>query len=163
MEAKAIGKFIRISPRKMRLVVDLIRGKNANNSVNILEAMTKKAAKVTNKVLVSAIANAKQKELDVDKLFIKKITVDGGPAYKRYMPRAMGRATIIKRPTSHITVILSDETKSNLIQETVEKKDSKDKSKKVSKLARIRRKKTETKKIESKTKTKKTKTGKKKS
>ena len=109
MEAKAISKYVRISPRKTRLVMDIIRNKGTNDSMQILEVMNKRAARVINKVLASAVANAKQKELNMDNLWIKKAVVDGGPVYKRYMPRAMGRATMIRKPTSHITIILSDE------------------------------------------------------
>ena len=111
MEAKAVSKYIRISPRKTRLVIDLVRKKKADNSVQILEAMNKRAAKIISKVLASAIANAAVKDLNVDNLWIKKAFVDKGPIYKRFMPRAMGRATAIKKPTSHITIILSDEGK----------------------------------------------------
>lgn len=130
MEAKAACKYLRISPRKTRLVVDLVRGKKASGCLEILEAMNKRAARVVNKVLASAVANARQKELDVDSLWIKKITVDGGPVYKRYMPRAMGRATMIKKPTSHITIILSDGKEEPEIKEEVRKVAEKKKIKK---------------------------------
>jgi len=76
----------------------------------MLNVMNKKAAGVVAKTLKSAIANAQQKEVEVNNLWIKTALVDGGPVYKRYLSRAMGRATVIKRPTSHITLILSDET-----------------------------------------------------
>lgn len=108
MEAKAMSKFVRISPRKTRLVVDLIRGKNAEESLSMLNVMNKKAAGIIAKTLKSAIANARIKELDVDTLWVKQANVDGGPVYKRFLSRAMGRATVIRRPTSHITLILSD-------------------------------------------------------
>lgn len=109
MEVKAASRFARISPRKTRLVVDLIRGKQASSSLQFLKIMNKKAAGVVAKTLKSAIANAQQKEADVDNLWVKTAMVDGGPIYKRYLARAMGRATMIKRPTSHITLVLSDE------------------------------------------------------
>lgn len=108
MEAKSISKHVKISPRKTRLVVDLIRGKNAQESVNLLKYMNKRAAGVVSKTLESAIANAKNKELDIESLWVKTITVDGGATQKRYLPRAMGRANTILHRTSHITVILTD-------------------------------------------------------
>lgn len=109
MEFKAISKFVRISPRKTRLVADLIRGRNAVTSLQLLETVNKRAARIIGKTLNSVISNAKQKEAEEESLWIKKIVIDGGPLYKRYMPRAMGRATMIRHPTSHITVVLSDE------------------------------------------------------
>lgn len=109
MEVKAISKYIRISPRKTRLVADIVRGRNAVVSQQLLGTVNKRAARIINKVLNSAISNARQKEIKEESLWIKKILINGGPLYKRYMPRAMGRATMIKRPTSHITVVLSDE------------------------------------------------------
>lgn len=113
MEVRAVSKYIRISPRKTGLVAALVRGKPALESQEILQAMNKRAAKVIGKVLNSAISNAKQKEIKEESLWIKRIFVDGGPMYKRYMPRAMGRATMIRRRTSHITVVLSDEKPRN--------------------------------------------------
>lgn len=139
MEARVVCKYLRISPRKTRLVIDLIRGKKANSCLEILEAMNKRAARVVNKVLASAVANARQKELDMDSLRIKKITVDGGSVYKRYMPRAMGRATIIKKPTSHITIILSDGKEEPEIKEEVRKVTKKEKMRKP-RIARKRKK-----------------------
>lgn len=109
MEVRAVSKYIRISPRKTRLVADIVRGKNAVVSQQLLGTVNKRAARIINDVLNSAVSNARQKEIKEDSLWIKKILVNGGPLYKRYMPRAMGRATMIKRPTSHITVVLSDE------------------------------------------------------
>lgn len=115
MEVRAISKYIRISPRKTRLVADILRGKNAVVSQQILSAVNKRAARIIGKVLNSAVSNARQKEIKEDSLWIKKILVNGGPLYKRYMPRAMGRATMIKKPTSHITVVLSDEGRKKII------------------------------------------------
>lgn len=115
MEIKAVTKYIKISPRKTRLVADMIRGRNALRSVKILEAVNKRAAQVINKTLNSAISNARNKEAEEETLKIKKIFVDGGPIYKRFMPRAMGRATMIKHPTSHITIILSDEDRRQIM------------------------------------------------
>lgn len=109
MEVKARAKFIRTAPRKARMVTELVKGKGVGDALNIL-AFTKKApAKIVAKLLRSAVANADQmKNIDVDTLFIKEITVDQGPTMKRYRPRAMGRATIIRRRMSHITVVLEE-------------------------------------------------------
>lgn len=109
MQAKAIAKYIRISPRKVRQVIDLIRGKDIAEAYAILKFTPNRATDPINKVLKSAVANAEHNyELDTDKLFVKEAYVDAGPSLKRMMPRAMGRADIIKRRTSHITVIVSE-------------------------------------------------------
>jgi len=108
MEVRARLRFARIAPRKARLVADLIRGKGPEEGLNIL-AFTKKApAKILTKLLKSVIANATQKKIDVDHLFIKRITVDQGPVMKRFTPRALGRATTIRKRTSHITIVLDE-------------------------------------------------------
>lgn len=110
MEVKAKLKFVRVAPRKARLVADLIRGKGSEEALNLLTFTKKTAAKIIIKLLKSAIANATQKKnVDVDRLYIKKITVDQGPTMKRYQPRALGRATQIRKRTSHITIILDEE------------------------------------------------------
>ena len=109
MEVKARLKFVRVSPRKAQLVADLVRGKGSEEAVNILTFTKKAAAKIIIKLLKSAIANATQKKnIDVDRLFIKKITVDQGPTMKRFQPRALGRATTIRKRTSHITIVLDE-------------------------------------------------------
>ena len=109
MEAKATLRHIRVTPRKARLVVDLIRGKRAGEALGILKFMPQHASKVVEKLLKSAIANAEQKNIgDVDRLKIKTAYVDSGPVLKRVMPRAMGRANIIKKRSSHITLVLGD-------------------------------------------------------
>jgi len=109
MEVKARLKFVRVSPRKAQLVVDLVRGKGSEEAVNILTFTKKSAAKIIIKLLKSAIANATQKKnIDVDRLFIKKITVDQGPTMKRFQPRALGRATTIRKRTSHINIVLDE-------------------------------------------------------
>ncbi|CCO07804.1 50S ribosomal protein L22 [Desulforamulus hydrothermalis] len=109
MEARAVAKFIRVSPRKARMVVDLIRGKKLNEALAILRYTPNKAAAAVTKVVKSAAANAEHNyDMDKDELVITKIYVDQGPSLKRMMPRAMGRADIIKRRTSHITVVVSD-------------------------------------------------------
>ena len=109
MEVKAKLKFGRVGPRKVRLVADMIRGKKSEEAINILTFTKKTAAKIVIKLLKSAIANATQKKnIDIDRLYIKKITVDQGPTMKRYQPRALGRATVIRKRTSHITIVLDE-------------------------------------------------------
>jgi large subunit ribosomal protein L22 len=109
MEARAVGKYIRISPQKARIVADVVRGMNVDQAITTLKFMPKKGAGILRKVVESAVANAAQDDqLDVDNLFIKKIFIDGGPSLKRIRPRAMGRATRIIKRTSHITVILDE-------------------------------------------------------
>jgi large subunit ribosomal protein L22 len=108
MEVKAKLRFTRIAPRKARLVADMIRGKRSEEALNLLMFTPKAAARLIIKLLKSAIANADQKKVDVDRLFVKAITVDQGPTMKRFMPRAMGRATSIRKRTSHITIVLDE-------------------------------------------------------
>jgi large subunit ribosomal protein L22 len=109
MEVRAKLRFVRISPRKARLVADLIRGKKSEEALNILIFTRKAAARILIKLLKSAIANATQKKtIDVDRLYVKKITVDQGPTMKRFTPRALGRATTIRKRTSHIHMILDE-------------------------------------------------------
>lgn len=107
MGVTARARFVRVSPQKARLLVDLVRGKKVEEALNIL-AYTKKAfAKTLTKLINSAVANAQQnKQMDVDTLRVKQISVDGGPVMKRHIPRAMGRATVIRKRTSHVTVVL---------------------------------------------------------
>ncbi|HWO87965.1 MAG TPA: 50S ribosomal protein L22 [Gemmatimonadales bacterium] len=106
MEAHAIQRTVRQSPRKMRLVVDLIRGRNVNDAFAILKFSKKHAARQISKVLQSAVANAEQKEphLDHDSLFVSYAAVDPGPTLRRFMPAAQGRATPIRKRTSHVTI-----------------------------------------------------------
>jgi len=109
MEVKAKLSFTRIAPRKIRLVADLVRGKNVNEAIQILSFTNKKSAPVLKKLIQSAIANGVQKKVaDVDSLYVKLLTVDQGPTLKRYMPRAMGRASEIKKKTSHVNLILEE-------------------------------------------------------
>jgi len=109
MEVRARLRFARLGPRKARLVADLIRGKRSEEALNILSFTKKAAAKIILKLLKSAVANATQKKnIDVDRLFIKKITVDQGPTMKRFQPRALGRATMIRKRMSHITIVLDE-------------------------------------------------------
>jgi large subunit ribosomal protein L22 len=98
-----------MAPRKARYVADLIRGKKVEDALDVLAFSPRKASRLISKLIKSAIANAGQNEsIDVDTLFIKKIFVDGGPTLKRFRPRAMGRATTIRKRTSHITVVLDE-------------------------------------------------------
>ncbi len=110
MEARAVLRYSRISPRKVRLVIDLIRGKNAEEAMNVLKFTPRRAARIIYKVLKSAVANATQKEIgDVDSLHVTKAHVDVGPTMKRMRPRAMGRANTILKRTSHITLVVGAE------------------------------------------------------
>ncbi|MDY0383962.1 MAG: 50S ribosomal protein L22 [Geobacter sp.] len=109
MESSAKLTLARLSPRKARLVADLVRGKGIQDALNTLGFLPNSSAQIIQKLLKSAVANAEQKGVsDVDKLFVKTIYVDGGAVLKRFVPRAMGRASKIRKPTSHISVVLSD-------------------------------------------------------
>ena len=109
MEVTASAKYIRISPIRTRLVVDMIRGKKVEEALGILSAYPQKAARVVLKLLKSAVADAGQtSEIEVDALCIKRIDVNEGPTIKRWRARAMGRATRIHKKTSHLTVTLEE-------------------------------------------------------
>ncbi len=109
MEAKAVAKYVRISPQKARLVVDLIRGKKVEDADTKLGFTDKKAARIVRKVLKSAMANAAQNpNIDENVLYVREIFVDQGPVLKRWRARAQGRAASIRKRTSHITVILDE-------------------------------------------------------
>jgi len=109
METKATAKYVRISPRKVRQVVDLIRGKKVDEALAILKFTPKGSTDPVSKVLNSAVANAEHNlELSPDDLYVTKVYVDQGPTLKRIMPRAMGRADRIRKRTSHITVVVGD-------------------------------------------------------
>jgi len=109
MESSAKLTLVRLSPRKTRLVVDLVRGKGIQEALNTLRFLPQPSAKLISKLLRSAVSNAEQKGVsDVDSLIVKTIYVDGGAVLKRFVPRAMGRASKIRKPTSNINVILSD-------------------------------------------------------
>jgi len=110
MESKAIAKFVRISPQKARLVVDLVRGKKVEEADQILAFSRKRAAGLVKKVLKSAMANATQNpNIDEKILYVKEIFVDQGPAMKRHRAKTMGRSAAIKRRMSHITVVLDEQ------------------------------------------------------
>ncbi len=112
MEAKAVARYIRMSPRKVRQVVDLIRGKSVEEAINLLHFTPKRGSGPVEKVLRSAVANAMNKEesskLDPEDLFVKKIYVDEGPTMRRYNPGPMGRASLIRKRFCHISVVVSD-------------------------------------------------------
>ncbi|MGQ9473307.1 MAG: 50S ribosomal protein L22 [Candidatus Caldatribacteriaceae bacterium] len=109
MEARATAKYLRISPRKARQVVDLIRGKKAQEALSLLKFIPKKSARLVYKVLKSAIANAENNQnLDVDKLVVSQAFANPGPTLKRIRPRAMGRAYLIRKRSSHITVVVAE-------------------------------------------------------
>jgi large subunit ribosomal protein L22 len=110
MEARAEARYIRVSPRKARLVVDLIRGRKAGEALTILRMTNKRVAPIVEKVLRSAIANAEQKaaDVDVDKLVVKEAYVNEGPRLKRIRPAPMGRAHLYQRRYSHIAVTVAE-------------------------------------------------------
>lgn len=103
--AQAFLRGFRESPRRVRMVAGMIRGRSVADAIAILAVQQRKAAKMLGKVLHSAVANASENEkADADKLFVKRVEVDGGPVQKRWMARSMGRANRIIRRTSHVTV-----------------------------------------------------------
>ena len=109
MKAKAVAKFIRISPRKVRIVADNIKGQSVEKAIHLLTFTPKKAGRLLLKVVKSAVANAEQKpNVDVDQLIVSTVFVDGGPTLKRWRARAQGRAYRINKRTSHITVVLDE-------------------------------------------------------
>ncbi|MCF7803240.1 MAG: 50S ribosomal protein L22 [Candidatus Marinimicrobia bacterium] len=112
MEATAKAKYVKQSARKIRQVVDLVRGKPVNQALNALHFTPKKAATTVEKTIMSAVSNYMNTDegaaMDPDNLVISEIYVDEGPTQKRYQPRAMGRATVIRKRSSHLTVVVSD-------------------------------------------------------
>ena len=108
-EARAVVRYLRVSPFKARQVADLVRGKDVDEAVGILKYTNKKSAPLINKVLKSAIANAEHNnDMDSDELYVSEIYVDEGPTLKRMRPRAYGRADVRRHRTSHITVVLRE-------------------------------------------------------
>jgi large subunit ribosomal protein L22 len=109
MEVRATARYVRIPPQKIRLIMDEIRGRKVEEALRWLSFSPQKGARLLKKLVDSAVANAEaNKEIDVDTLFIKKIFADDGPTLKRFRPRAMGRATRIKKRMSQLTVILDE-------------------------------------------------------
>lgn len=118
MEARAIARYVRMSPRKMRRVVDLVRGKEVDEAINILHFTRKRAALPVEKALRSAVANMLNnpgaKRVNAEDLYIKTIFVDGGYTLKRFRAGSMGRASRIRKRTCHVTVVVSEyETEAN--------------------------------------------------
>ena len=113
MEAKAIARYLRVTPMKARRVVDLVRGKQANEALAILKFAHQGASDPVYKVLASAVSNARSKAdreglaFNEEELFVSEAYVDEGPTMKRYRPRAQGRAFEIKKRTSHVTMVVA--------------------------------------------------------
>lgn len=102
-------KYARISARKVRLIADMIRGRDAQDALNVLKFSPQRAAVMISKVLTSAIANADEAEADVDRLYVQETRVDEGPVMKRFQPKDRGRAYAILKRTSHITVVVEEQ------------------------------------------------------
>jgi large subunit ribosomal protein L22 len=111
LEAQAINRYIGSSPRKMRLVIDMIRGKMVPEALNILHFSTKHGSRVAEKVLRSAVSNLQNKDeagrTNVDTLFVKTVFVDGGPSAKRMLPAPMGRAYRMLKRSNHLTIVVA--------------------------------------------------------
>ncbi|MBW1782511.1 MAG: 50S ribosomal protein L22 [Deltaproteobacteria bacterium] len=109
MEIKAAARFVRISPQKIRLVMAQVRGKNVEEALNLLSFAPQRGARILKKLIDSAVANAQENAgMDVDALYIAKLYADEGPTLKRWRPRALGRASRIRKRTSHLTVVLDE-------------------------------------------------------
>jgi large subunit ribosomal protein L22 len=123
MEVRANAKFIRVAPRKVRLVTNVIKGMNVGDALNQLAFIRKHGAKAVIKLVNSGIANAVNNfELDRNNLYIKTLTVDQGPILYRWMPKAMGRATQIRKKTSHIWLVLDERVPSKAVKSKKDKK-----------------------------------------
>lgn len=122
LEARAINRYIGSSPRKMRLVVDLIRGKSVTEAISILHFSTKHASRIAEKVLRSAVSNLQNKDesgrTDMDSLYVKETFVDGGPTMKRMLPAPMGRAYRMLKRSNHLTIIVAQKQQSKPRQTT---------------------------------------------
>ena len=111
MEVKAVAKYMRISPDKVRKLVDAVKGKPVEKALDMLKFMPQKAAGIVEKVVRSAVANADQNpDIDVDLLVIRNVIVDQGPTLKRFRARARGRGSRILKRTAHITVVLAEDS-----------------------------------------------------
>ncbi|MGD9364932.1 MAG: 50S ribosomal protein L22 [Desulfobacteraceae bacterium] len=109
MEVKAVARYVRISPQKVRMLADAIKGKPVDKAMDMLRFMPQKAAGIVEKVLRSAVANADQQpDIDIDALVVGNLLVDCGPTLKRFRARARGRGTRILKRTSHVTVVLTE-------------------------------------------------------
>lgn len=101
-------RYLRVSPRKTRLVVDLVRGKGVEEAINILTFTRRAASEPVRKLIESALANAEAVDANIDALYVQRIYVDEGPTLRRFRPRAQGRATRINKRTSHVTCVLAE-------------------------------------------------------
>ena len=109
MEIRAAARYVRISPQKVRLIMGQVRGKKVEEALNELSFAPQRGARLVKKLIDSAVANAQENAgMDVDSLYIAKIYADEGPTLKRWRPRALGRATRIRKRTSHLTVVLDE-------------------------------------------------------
>ena len=141
MEARAVTKYIRIAPRKMRLVINQVRFKPVKRALDTLARLNKKAARLVEKTLKTAEANAKDLKMDESRLFVRDIRADGGPSLKRYMSRSMGRADVILKRSTHLRVVLGErEVRVQTPESTKETKPSKAESPKSVKKPRVQRK-----------------------
>jgi large subunit ribosomal protein L22 len=113
MEARARARYVRLSPRKVGRVADLVRGRDVGEALQLLKFLPKRAAMPVEKTIRSAVANAVHNteghRVDPDGLWVKEIRVDGGATLKRWRARAMGRAVLIRKRTSHITVVVAEQ------------------------------------------------------
>ena len=109
MEVKAVARYVRVSPQKVRLMIEAVKGQPVEKALNTVRFMPQKAAGIVEKVMRSAVANASEHpDIDIDTLIVSNLIVDNGPMLKRFRARARGRGTRILKRTSHITVILSE-------------------------------------------------------
>jgi large subunit ribosomal protein L22 len=109
MESRAVARYVRVSPQKIRILMDEMRGKKVEDALKVLSFLPQKGAPILKKLINSAIANAgTNTEVDIDNLYIKRIYANEGPTLKRFRPRAMGRATRIRKRVSHLTVVLDE-------------------------------------------------------
>ena len=109
MEVKTSLKFVRVGTQKAKIVADLVRGQHVEKALKQLVFLNRKPAKIIKKLILSTLANARQNNyIDIDNLFIKTITVDKGPHYKRQIPRAQGRSSLIRKKSSHINLVLAE-------------------------------------------------------
>lgn len=115
MEAKAVKRYIQSSPKKMRLVVDLIRGKSVNEALNILHFSPKHGSKIVEMTLRSAVSNLSNKlesgKVDEKEVYVKSVFVDGGPVLKRMLPAPQGRAYRIRKRSNHLTIVVAEKEK----------------------------------------------------
>jgi len=105
---KAKLRYLRVAPRKVRLVADLVRGKDIDEAISALTFTRRAASEPIRKLIESAVSNAEAAGADIDRLFVSTIYVDHGPTLRRFKPRAMGRATRINKRTSHVTCVLAE-------------------------------------------------------